>query len=184
MPSPNADENEQGRGDCPRPLDYQVLSISMATKPVPPWLRATNSRTLVLPPFLASATPVWKSPGERTMRLPTRSTTSPGCKPLSAASLSGSTLVMTAPTTTVSAMLKFFFDSGVSDDRPSPAALALDGASEAPLGELEASCCPSGRVAMVALICTGLPCRETLKVATWPVGTLATRRVRSVASST
>ena len=62
------------------------------------------------------------------------------------------------PTMTFSAMLKVFLVSGVSDDRPRPAALALEGASmPSRPGALEATCWASGRVPMVTFTCIGLP---------------------------
>src|SRR3569623_1343570 len=74
----------------------QGFPISTAMKREPPAV-ATSSSTDLRPALWASAMVFCTSCGVRTLLLLTDITTSPGCKPLSAASLSGSTLVISSP---------------------------------------------------------------------------------------
>src|SRR6185312_12827359 len=121
---------------------------STATKREPPWAEATSSSTLLRPPFCASATPDCTSAGVCTVLLPIFCTTSPGCRPLSAASLLGSTLVITTPLA-ASLRLKVLRASGVSAASPKPMALPVASGPGGGLGMLDATL-SSGRLPISA----------------------------------
>src|SRR5665213_1330381 len=108
--------------------------------------------------------------------------TSPGCKPLSAASLLGSTRVITTPLMPPS-RLKACRVSGVTAASPKPIASAVAGALFFCCALFDATCA-SLRAPIFAVSVFGAPPRTTLNVAVAPAGIVAMRRVRSRESST
>ena len=149
---------------------------------MPPWLPRHQKKDALVSAFLGIGDAVFDVlRGVNHPWLPTFSTTSPGCRPLSAASLEGSTLVITTPLTD-SDRLKVLRASGVTAVRPRPIALAVAGIALGVAGSLAATF-SSGRAPINTLMFLVWPWRWMVKSVLEPATALPTRRTRSRESS-